>query len=392
MSFDLQKLNQGLVRIASIKNYPTPKRPYVSRRGKGRVFRIGVLHGKELSEKALLRNRRGYINAQMNTVAHAPSLYHWLFHRCGIPFEETQQYVKQRKLKVDDVLVTRMEDLESQLDWNTFEKLDIQVYSSIQALQVAQSSQKRGAAASPLEVAWVPALQRALHRTYFFMFMHPGVSISSEEANPKSFVHRFATVTTPETALGLNILRPIGFMDGMRGLCLVSNDVSMIRHWNNEFLGNYGVYDIRFARGTPSEVVQRAAADIEKALVVIRSQLPREIEVPCSSSIGKAPPEKRDTVASLYAPSVALHEDRILVSTPLLPYRIAQRLRRTGAYITMIRSGPFVLHSDITKRDSGHMRPLTTSEMALLFTFERRLKTNRMLMSLKEFDFDKDTV
>lgn len=404
-ALDISKLNTGLSRVVSVKEYPKTRRQYLPRKTKGRVFRLGVLHGKELSENAMARNRRGYINGQLNTAALAPSMYHWLFHRCGIPFAESKELVKLGKLKVDNVAVTKERDLESQLDWSTFQDLDIQVRSSLPALvekhqreKRARGAKEKGAAANAesLETAvegpWVPALKRALHRSYGFFYAHPGISISSDEANPKSFVHRVVSSgsaispAATEAALGFNILRPIGFMDGMRGLALASNDVAMIRFWNNEFLGNYGVYDVRFPRGIPSQVVHRAADDIRKALADgIQQQLSLAVKVPCSCVVERVPALRTKDMMPLLMSDRMLHEERILVTTPLMPYRLVQRVRRVGGIFTMVRSGPFVLTPQLAKQEKV-VRPLQPHELAVLFTFERRLKTNRMLLSLTEFD------
>ncbi|KAG5490662.1 hypothetical protein JKF63_00784 [Porcisia hertigi] len=388
MSFNLEKLNKGLTRLVSARQYPVAKKQYIAKQTKGRVFRIGVLHKKEMTETAMLRNRRGFINSQINTVAHAPSLYHWLFHRCGIPFAETQALVKCGGLKVNDVIVSKASDLESQLAWETFQELDIQVCSSLPALQ---SSSSTGAgvqeATQPARGPWVPALKRALHRTYTFIYLHPGLSVSSEESEPRSFVHRMAPTmgTEPSSALGLNVFRPIGFLNGMKGIGIASNDVSMVRYWNNESLGNFGVYDVRFPRGTPPEVVRNAAKDAEETFQEqVQSLLPTDVGVSCSCVCCPPPPQTRDTVANQLFPTMQLlAEERLLLTTPLLPYRMARRLQRSGAVISLVRNGPFVLHSSLVQQK---LRPCNATDLALLFTFERRLKTNRMVLSLREFD------
>lgn len=390
MSFNLEKLNRGLTRLASVRQYPAAKKQYVAKQTKGRVFRVGVLHKTELTEAALLRNRRGFINAQLNTVAHAPSLYHWLYHRCGIPFEETQALARSGSLKVNDVTVSSARDLESQLSWETFQQLDIQLRSSLPAVQTGSTGGTDAKADEAVVAArgpWVPALKRALHRTYSFLYLHPGVSISSEESEPRSFVHRMAPTmgSDPSAVLGLNVLRPIGFLHGMKGLGIASNDVSMVRYWNNESLGNFGVYDVRFPRGTPPELIRRAASDVETQLqATVQPMLLKDSGVSCACVCCPAPPAPRDMVAKHLFSTVPLHtEERLLITTPLLPYRVARRLHRNGAVISLVRSGPFVLQPSLVEHQ---VRPLNTAELALLFTFERRLKTNRMVLSLREFD------
>lgn len=396
MSFNLEKLNTGLTRLASVRHYPVAKKQYVAKQTKGRVFRVGVLHKTELTEGTLLRNRRGFINAQLNTVAHAPSLYHWLFHRCGVPFAETQALVKSGGLKVDDVVVSSTNDLESQLSWETFQQLDIQIRSSLPALQATAAQQehkgKEGGPASETvlrESPWVPALKRALHRSYHFLYLHPGLSISSEESDPRSFVHRLAPMMGPDSSalLGLNVLRPIGYLNGMKGIGIATNDVSMVRYWNNESLGNFGVYDVRFPRGTPPEVLQRAARDLDAVLQsTVQPQIPTDVGVTCSCVRCPPPSASRDVVASCLHPTVSFFtEERLLVTTPLLPYRMVRKLRKNGAFISLVRNGPFVLNASLVQKHQ-QIRPFNAAELALLFTFERRLKTNRMVLSLREFD------
>lgn len=423
---DLSRLNTGLTRIVSTRQYPVVRKQYVQGKRHGRIFRIGVLHGKEMSEKVLQRNQRGFINAQLNTVAHAPSMYHWLYHRCGIPFSETRELVKMGGLRVDDVLVTSLGDLESQLQWSTFQQLDIQVRSFLPMLSNnkpgsrtkddAVGDNKSADAAAEGEAdedavesgTWVPALKRALHRTYSIMYVHPGISVSSDESDPRSFTHRIKPSMGKEAcagaALGLNVLRPIGFINGMRGLAIVSNDVAVPRYWNNEFLGNYGVYDIRFPKGVPSEVVHNAAADLSKTLSAqvwppLNLHPQGVVRVPCSCTVEDVRDTMtrtatttqavgsgvRDVVATAVLRDTALHPLRILVSTPLMPYRLVQRIRRAGGMCTLVRSGPFALPAALVRQNS---RPLSAAELAVFFTFERGLKINRLLLGLTEFGPD----
>ncbi|RNF01063.1 hypothetical protein TraAM80_07225 [Trypanosoma rangeli] len=399
---NLEKLNTGLTRVASVKKYPVTRPQQLPRKTKGRVFRLGVLHSKEMTEAMLLRNRRGFVNSQVNTVAHAPSMYHWLFHRCGIPFEETQELVMSGGLTVDGVAIDRSR-LESQMEWAALRKLDIRI--RVEASTADRTSgptldnwtntedSRKGGSSGCATVMWVPAMKRALHRQYFFVYLHPGVSITSDQTDPRSFVHRLTPLVGKVAGIGMNILRPIGFMNGMKGLGLATNDVSMVRYWNNEFLGNFGVYDIRFARGVPSEVVQRLADEVNEVLDEgIRKQLSKDVKVPCTctlepvlTSAKHQHNHKGDFVAGLY--SKPLHNERLIVRSPLLPYRVARKVRRVGGFVTMVRSGPFALPPLLPQTKQ---RPLSPQELALMFTFERRLKTNRVVLSLREFDADSD--
>lgn len=379
------KLNSGLAPLVSIRQRPTLLRRRFKSKAppKGRIFRIGDLHRKPLTENVLLRNQRGYVNSQLNTVAHAPSLYHWLFHRCGVPFAETQSLIRSGSLRVGGKTVETLEEAEEQQGWLDWQQTTVELRPSH---PTPSTSSKDG---------FVPALKRALHRRYLFQYFHPGISASSDLADPKSFVHRLSSSFTTEAALGLNVLRPIGFMNSMRGLGIVSNDVSIIRYWNNESLGNGGVYDVRFAAGTPQEVKDDALQRVEAALLEVQRQLPTCLAesssappaIPCSVAMVGVPPAQRDTVGPLM-PTMALDkEHRLLVNTPLFPYRVAKALQRVGAKVTLLRSGPFHLPKDLQR--TGH-RELTPQELIILFAFERKLKLNRVVLSLSEFEEEEE--
>eukprot|EP00796_Vickermania_ingenoplastis_P011059 gene11059-7690_t len=379
------QLNRGLVRMASVRQPLSPLRHQKVaarvRTGRGRIFRVGALHRLPLTEKVLLRNRRGYVNAQLNTVAHAPSLYHWLFHRCGIPFEETQQLIKSKGIQVNGIPVHDSSEAEVQLEWDTWQRLGVEVRCAC-ALEGATPN------------TFVPALQRALHRVYFLQYLHPGISVSSEVSDPKSFVHRLSPHLDASQSIGLNLLRPSGFLNGMRGVGIATNDVSMVRYWNNDALGNFGVFDVRFAAGTPKDVVHECERMTEAALARVREQLPQALlrgsrsPIPCSCKVLAVPPREEDGVmeAALGPSAVQLSRStRLEIQTPLLPYRLAQALRRCGARLTLVRSGPFFLLEDLVRHPDG-LVALSAEELAVLFMFERRLKVNRMILTLRELD------
>ncbi|EAN84650.1 hypothetical protein TcCL_NonESM07788 [Trypanosoma cruzi] len=401
---NLEKLNTGITRLVSVKKYPVTRPQNVPRRTKGRVFRLGVLHSKEMTEAMLLRNRRGFVNSQVNTVAHAPSIYHWLFHRCGVPFEETQELANSGGLTVNGKTVDRS-GLESQMEWVELQKLDIRIrveastadrtsgFTIDNNSKSTNNDGRKGDSNGLPAVMWVPALKRALHRQYFFVYLQPGISITSDQTDPRSFVHRLTPLVGSVAGIGMNILRPIGFMNGMKGFGLATNDVSMVRYWNNEFLGNFGVYDVRFARGVPSEVLRRLAEEVQQLLNDgIRKQLSKDVIVPCECTLEPTSAYKKqhhkhkgDFVAGLY--SKPLHDERLIIRSPLLPYRVARKIRRAGGFITMVRSGPFSLPPSLPQTKQ---RPLLPQELALMFTFERKLKTNRVVLSLREFEADND--
>lgn len=507
-----EKLNSGLVRLVSVRRYPVLQKGKFSKHKKmrrGAVFQIGALHRQPLTEEVLKRNRRGYFNAQLNTVAHAPSLYHWLFHRCGIPFEETQMLIQTSGLRMNGSLVQSLDEAEVQRPWIDWQKLEIDVRTTnplaVHAVKARNMSNRRNknrdpdsnitsgssrhsiddntddrtddhclshendeailsGSSSPAlaekdrsvgnrnkaqgednransgnavpawvedEHVFVPALQRALHRRYFFQFLHRGISLSSQVEDPRSFVHRMIPSFFPSSScetLGLNHLHPMGLITGVKGLGIVSNDVSMIRYWNNAFLGNYGVYDVRFMAGTPRDVMEAAQKRLEAALQEsVMTQSPEALlegekqtrspsssptpfsspgsplgVIPsCRCTLERVPPASRDWIAEqqFFSSSSSSprkestmkrmpafsSEGRLSVTTPLFPYREIKKLWRVGAMITLIRSGPFSLPDDLAHLSH---RQLTVEELALLFAFERKLKVNRMILSLKEFDAD----
>ncbi|EAN80037.1 uncharacterized protein TEOVI_000534200 [Trypanosoma equiperdum] len=405
---NLESLNTGLTRVVSVKKYPVTRRQqlHLSRTTKGRVFRIGVLHSKEMTEAMLLKNRRGFVNSQVNTVAHAPSLYHWLFHRCGVPFEEAAELASSGGLTVNGITVDRSE-LEAQRDWAAFQQKDILIrvpaplsertaglssrYGNKETPSNRDNNGETNGSSSSKASLWVPALKRALHRQYFLIYLHPGVSITSDQTDPRSFVHRLTPTIGSTAGLGMNILRPIGFMNGMKGIGIATNDVSMVRYWNNEFLGNFGVYDVRFPRGVPPEVLWRLSEEINADLDNgIRKQLSRDVKVPCTCAVEPVPifkqhrqTQRRDVVSDVYPQ--ALHNERLVIRTPLLPYRVARKIRHASGLTTLVRSGPFVFPPSLPEVKA---RQLSPQELALMFTFERKLKTNRVILSLREFEAD----
>eukprot|EP00796_Vickermania_ingenoplastis_P011108 gene11108-7734_t len=67
----------------------------------------------------------------------------------------------------------------------------------------------------------------------------------------------------------------------------------------------------------------------------------------------------------------------------VIPTRLDQALRRFGARLTLVRSGPFFLFEDLV-RHPEELAALSAEELAVLFMFERRLKVNRMILTLRE--------
>ena len=440
-----EQLNQkGLHPIVSVLKYPKTRRSFNAVQLKGRVFRLTNLHAIPLGPKALDNNKRGFINSKMNTVAHAPSLYYWYSYRCGISFTEAKLLLEQRRLKANGVLIDKESDLEAQLEWEELRSMDIEIQND------------RG--------EWVPALQRARHRWYSFHCLDHRQSQIADEAEPRSFVHKYqsfhtsattptedenssqpTSVLTTPTSSSLNVIRPSGMLSyKMAGLSIVTNDVSTLRHWNNESLGNNGLYDIRFPLGTPDEVYRGALRNIQEHLHVIQARADRSDDpslaiVPqkYSVSLQELPDAlrgKKDVASLLHELEVACqstrsiapkldHSRRLLVATPLFPYRLAKRLTLNRAYVTNLKVGPFSLPpSLITKALAHHkttiqqqqssstthgynqqanestitshsaagsmIRPLTVEELVAFFAFERKMKTNRIIHSLQEFNAD----
>lgn len=195
---------------------------------------------------------------------------------------------------------------------------------------------------------WVPALKRALHRVYGFMYFSPHISIENDESDPLSFRHRLRPHFANESdVIALNVNHPAGVRSGMRALGIITNDVSSVQYWNNQFLGNYGVYDIRFMRGTPLEVIEAASRDVTQVLIkVVKPQLASYLQIPCSCKLSKIADPTHDWLPLLFR-NTLLHDWHLMVSTPLMPSRLVYRLRQNGGFVTLVRSGPFVLHPSL---------------------------------------------
>jgi hypothetical protein len=407
----------------------------VNKGSKGRVFHLQQLHrgseggGEGASQAniiAIQKNNRGFTSSKRITAAHAPSMYHWLFHRCGIAFEETKRLVQHRRLLVDGVAVEKEMDLEYQLEWDAFRNMNVvvKVPSSTAAHQQPSSS--------PSDMVEVPALQRALHRSYALMLLDPSVAHTNDISDPRSFVHRLDRLpclpptdargkAASRSSLGfiddisrvaVNVLRPAGVLSRrIDGLGLVTNDVSTVRFWNNEFLGNIGQFDIRFREGAPIEAYTAALADISEALRGVAETVfvSKDVVLPCQVTLeelgpSSSSPQQRSLVA--LAPRLFDHRKnrhggsganvstplsgaplsqshRLLVETPLLPFRLVQRLQRNGAFISLLKAGPFQLPASLL---ASKQRLLSVEELVAFFAFEKKMKTNLLVYTLREFD------
>lgn len=416
MSHLIEELNKrGLHPIASpmpaikriARNTSTLRSVKSHRRGS--VFQLAALHRAEIGEATLKKTLRGFYSAKSTTIAHAPSMYYWLLERAGICFAETQQLVQQRRLVVDGVTVDKLSDLEHQMDWDVFAKMNV-----VLKMPQAQSAGTHDAATSG---PWkeVPVLKRALHRSYSLMCMDSSVLMTSEVSEPRSFVHRLARhppqpargarlssspLTDSVSRVGLNILRPCGFVNRMvNGLVLVTNDVSAVRYWNNEYLGNFGVYDVRFPRGAPNEVYDAALKDCSETLTGVRnSMVVASLSTRCTARLEQLPAALQGRFDAATALDTSLRQgdgrrlpldttQRLVLETPLLPFRLLSRLRRNGAVVTCVKQGPFSLTSSLTSSQvADRQRLMTVEELVAAFEFEKRMKSNRLVLTLTSFD------
>lgn len=347
---------------------------------------------------------------------------------------------------MNGVAVEKELDLEYQLEWDAFRTMNIvlKVPSSPQrssGAAAAGGKQVGGggevASSSPsLDFIEVPALQRALHRSYALMLLDPSITLSSDLSDPRSFAHRLDRLpchppcdahgkVAAKSSLGfhddisrtaVNILRPAGVLSRcVDGLGLVTNDVSTVRFWNNEYLGNIGTYDIRFREGAPVEAYTAALEDITHALrgVAESVTVSKDVTLPCRVSLEELPTmtsAKGTNIRSgggtslvalaprlfqertrrhhhnngsvgVFAPLSQSH--RLVVETPLLPFRLVQRLRKNGAFISLLKAGPFQLPSALL---TSKQRLLSVEELVAFFAFEKKMKTNLLVFTLREFD------
>ena len=105
---------------------------------------------------------------------------------------------------------------------------------------------------------WVPVELRALHRVYGVYAKPPGVSLSLNGGNAKSFVHRIQPpdfgIWQPHTVYGFNspYLTSIS-----SGCVLLSNDLMWHRYFGcHPMFGTGGLFRLHFCFGTPVEVAQ----------------------------------------------------------------------------------------------------------------------------------------
>jgi hypothetical protein len=367
---------EHLNKIAHTRTYQ-PTKPVSLPLLHHRLFKLQALHKFTPSVDLLEKNRRGFATGASVTAALAPSLTHYLFNKGGICFDEAAELLQQRRIEVDGTVVESQRQMESQEFWYTVAERDIRI----------RPAEGGGGPA-------VPVAHRALHRKYFITYVNPvRQNITTEVADPKSLLHRLATVVGPTDRLGMNIVRPIGYITGMGGLAIVTNDVLTLRHWNNEHVGNYGVYSVRLHRGAPQEELAAVEAMAAKALAPVLAQQHRDVcgdygcrLVDAASPLDEAGGASYDEVLAPHVPESVmqtLHGTSLIIQTPLFPYRLFKALRSRTRMCTLVQMGPFVLPRTLQR---GECRPLDIDELTTFFAFERRLKTNRLVFTLREFD------
>lgn len=394
-------LPERLHKIEAARTY-YPQKPVSLPLLHHRLFKLKALHKFHPSEDLLAKNRRGFTTGAATTAAVAPSLTHYLFHRGGICFDEAAALLQAGRIEVDGEVVRSEAAMESQEYWHTVASRDIRIRPAGDTRPL--SSAATGAAASPPVGESVPVAHRALHRTYLMGHVNPAKhNVTTEMADPKSLVHVLAKGLSPTERIGMNIVRPMGFISGMGGLAVVTNDVLTLRHWNNEFVGNHGVYCVGFHRGAPEEELLRVEALVTEALRPVLAQQQRDVLagssygcqlVSLSSRFeGSGSGAGTATLGDILRPHAApvflqkLHDTCLVVRTPLFPYRLFRALRPRTHMCALVGMGPFQLPANIPR---GAWRPLDVEELTAFFTFERKLKTNRLVLTLREFEYGED--
>ena len=373
---------QRLHKVASSREYfPTKKAnlPLMHHR----LFKLTQLHKFETTDEYLDKNKRGFTTGSTITAALAPSLTHFLFHRGGICFEESAEMVKQRRIEVDGTVVESQEQLESQAFWFDIAERDIRIRPEGQLQNSGETTRTS-----------VPVAHRALHRTYLLTYVNPTrQNITTEVADPKSMIHKIARFVSPTDLIGMNIVRPIGFISGMGGLAILSNDVLTLRHWNNEHVGNFGVYELRFHRGAPREEIASVQSVIQRALKSVLQQQHRDMRQQGGYGCWQHDSPPSTIEVDPLAPHVPLsllqqlHPTRLMVKTPLFPFHAFRAIRRRIRLCSLVQMGPFVLPPSLGRDEC---RPLNLDELTAFFAYERKLKTNRLVFTLREFDDDDD--
>lgn len=94
---------------------------------KGSVFRLRKLHADRLSSIELQRSEAGDLASAQSTVAHLPSLYYWLQVRGGISFTEAAALVKAGRILLGGKPVTGDEALLQQAPWQEMAQLDLKI-------------------------------------------------------------------------------------------------------------------------------------------------------------------------------------------------------------------------------------------------------------------------
>jgi len=352
---------EGLHRVLSELKYHKRKRvtmpPLYSR-----VFRVTRLHQHEApSSSQLLKNRQGFTDSTMETAALVPSATHYLFHKCGISFEETKALAETGRLKRGDKTLA-LPELEAQHMWKDVACSGITI--------------DMGNGVS------VPVEHRPLHRYYRLVYINPKMRIGVDVTDPRGVVSRLRMEEA--FRVGANLVKPMGLVTGMSGIGIVTNDVTSLRYTNNEFLGNFGVYDLRFPRGTPPEVrlqfSKRATSDIQHVIKEQLRDLVQRSPVKYGAQLTTSPP-----VDGLSNPTEErlLEPERLVITTPRFPFRLYSNLSRYSHSVTLVRMGPFVLRPALMEQQQ---RPLTSAEVRAFFTWERAMKVNRVVLTLREFD------
>ena len=328
---------------------------------KNSIFKLRSLHDRQQTRSATGRNNLGLVGSDTATAAHLPSLLYWLFHRGGVPFEEARQLCAAKRLLLDGKPITDERTLERQVPWVEMAAKDIKIVND------------RGVPCDPI--------QRARHRSYAFMRLTKTMTLTPEEEDPRSIIHSLPFLDQTSTS-SYHALTPAGFSSNMRGLIVVTNDAQLRPLWHNEFLGNWGRYDLRFHQGCPDEAVEMVRAECSKQLAT--QKYSKDIKVRPRAVIDHAIPMRgNDAIARMNSKPFRT-DVRLIVETPLFDFRLWTFVRRHTATCALIRNGPFDTPLDTLTQP----RRLTLEELEELFAFERRLKTNKIVYGLRTLQDD----
>lgn len=338
--------------LSNVKRRPSRlQRPSTA----GSLFRV-----KPLTAMFSATDLNAQASAKLATAAQAPSLLYWLWLRCGVSLEEGAALAENKRILMNGQPVVERSELMAQRHWKALAAADVQI--------VTDTGRR------------VAAAHRALHRRYELLHVKWGTTHTNDELDPRSFRHLLREVH-PIALPRMNLLEPAGFANKMGGLAIATNDALTWPLWVNDALGNFGVYESRFIRGTPPEEMSAIAQFVNLALSEAnRGLMSSDVSLPNEARLERVDGERDDCKrpAADWDPTT-----KLVIRTSSFPATLWRRVRAITSATTLVGMGPFTLPSNL---GPGQSRLLTNDELRAFFLFERRLKTNRVVYSLREFN------